>query len=315
MNECGHNKCGFRSALGAGIISEISASIAESYADGIGINHNEGDNLPREPEVLAVLFKLLELMFPGFEKKEAYSIETLPFSVGETVSTLSIELMNVLLRALRCHCRMSAPCDEERCYTQALAASEKLLRRIPELRRIMKKDIQAAYDGDPAARSLAEIILSYPGVKAITIQRLAHILYEEKIPMIPRMMTEYAHRITAIDIHPGATIGEGVFIDHGTGVVIGETATIGSNVKIYQGVTLGALSFPKDGCGKIIKGAKRHPDIQDGVTIYAGATILGAVSIGKNSVIGGNVWLTEGVPPGTKVVIAAPDLTINKPKV
>ena len=159
----------------------------------------------------------------------------------------------------------------------------------------------SALDGDPAARSLDEIILSYPGVKAITIQRLAHILYVEKVPLIPRIMTEYAHRITAIDIHPGATIGEGVFIDHGTGVVIGETATIGSNVKIYQGVTLGAHSFPKDACGKIIKGAKRHPNIEDGVTIYAGATILGNITIGANSVVGGNVWLTESVPPGTSL--------------
>ena len=175
-----------------------------------------------------------------------------------------------------------------------------------------RRAIQAAYAGDPAARSLDEIVLSYPGVKAITIQRIAHKLYQLKVPMIPRMMTEYAHRITGIDIHPGAKLGKGVFIDHGTGVVIGETAELGNDVKIYQGVTLGALSFPKDACGMIIKGAKRHPTIEDGVTIYAGATILGAITIGKNSVIGGNVWLTEGTEPGTKITIASPELTINK---
>ena len=185
---------------------------------------------------------------------------------------------------------------------------------LPQLREVIKKDIQAAYDGDPAARSLDEVIVSYPGLKAITIQRLAHILYKEGIPMIPRIMTEYAHRITAIDIHPGATIGEGFFIDHGTGVVVGETATIGNNVKLYQGVTLGAHSFPKDACGKIIKGAKRHPNIEDNVTIYAGATILGNITIGANSIIGGNVWLTEDIPAGTKVRIADPQLTIKKPK-
>jgi serine O-acetyltransferase len=167
------------------------------------------------------------------------------------------------------------------------------------------KDVQAAFDGDPAAKSLDEIILSYPCIKAIMIQRIAHILYCDGIPLIPRIMGEYAHRITAIDIHPGAKLGEGIFIDHGTGVVIGETATIGSNVKIYQGVTLGALSFPKDTDGKIIKGQKRHPTIEDNVTIYAGATILGDIVIGRDSVIGGNVWLTHSVPEGSRIVQSA----------
>ena len=151
--------------------------------------------------------------------------------------------------------------------------------------------------------------MSYPGLRAITIHRIAHALITRKVPMIPRMMSEYAHRITGIDIHPGAKIGRAFFIDHGTGVVIGETAEIGDNVKLYQGVTLGALAFPKDACGMIIKGAKRHPTIEDNVTIYAGATILGAVVIGKGSVIGGNVWLTHSTEPGTRITIAKPDLT------
>ena len=198
------------------------------------------------------------------------------------------------------------------CLSQAEDASRALLESIPSLRETMKLDIQAAFEGDPAAKSHAEVVLSYPGIKAITIQRIAHCLHQKKVPLIPRMMCEYAHRITGIDIHPGASLGKGLFIDHGTGVVIGETAVIGERVKIYQGVTLGALSFPRDACGMIIKGAKRHPTIEDDVTIYAGATILGAVTIGRGSVIGGNVWLTDGTAPGTKITIAQPRLTIRQ---
>jgi len=175
----------------------------------------------------------------------------------------------------------------------------------------MKLDIAAAFEGDPAAASIDEIVVSYPCIKTIAIQRFAHVLYHEHVPLLPRMMTEYAHSETGIDIHPGALLGNGVFIDHGTGVVIGETATLGNNVKLYQGVTLGALSFPKDACGKIIKGAKRHPTIEDDVTIYSGATILGNITIGKGSIIGGNVWLTESVGPGTKITIQPPDLSIK----
>lgn len=295
-------------------IHQVTLDLVDSYQDGIGVNHSEGNNLPREDEVLNILSKLLELVYPGFGKREAYSMATLRFSVGEIVSSLYIELRDVLVRTLNFHCRSANPCGNCSCGTQAQRASEHLLSELPQLREVIKKDIQAAYDGDPAARSLDEVIVSYPGLKAITIQRLAHILYKEGIPMIPRIMTEYAHRITAIDIHPGATIGEGFFIDHGTGVVVGETATIGNNVKLYQGVTLGAHSFPKDACGKIIKGAKRHPNIEDNVTIYAGATILGNITIGANSIIGGNVWLTEDIPAGTKVRIADPQLSIKKPK-
>ena len=178
----------------------------------------------------------------------------------------------------------------------------------------MKLDVQAAYDGDPAALSLDEIVLSYPGIKAITVQRIAHHLYMSNVPLIPRMMSEHIHSQTGIDIHPGAKLGKGVFIDHGTGVVIGETAVLGDGVKIYQGVTLGALSFPKDACGMIIKGAKRHPSIGDRVTIYSGATILGDIFIGDKSIIGGNVWLTESTSPGTKISIEQPKNLIRAPK-
>ena len=312
MKHC--RKPGSRPEQTTEFIHAATLGLMDSYQDGIGVNHSEGNNLPREAEVLSVLGKLLELVYPGFGTRVACSMATLRFSVGEMLSSLYVELNDILQRTLNFHCRLTESCGDCTCGQQALAATEELLRSLPRLREIIKKDIQAAYDGDPAARSLDEVVISYPGLKAITIQRIAHILYDARIPMIPRIMTEYAHRITAIDIHPGATIGEGFFIDHGTGVVIGETATIGNNVKLYQGVTLGAHSFPKDACGKIIKGAKRHPDIEDNVTIYAGATILGNITIGANSVVGGNVWLTESIPAGTKVRIADPELTIKKPK-
>jgi serine O-acetyltransferase len=191
------------------------------------------------------------------------------------------------------------------------AATRGLLDALPEIREIMKVDVFAALEGDPAAKSLDEIILSYPGIRAITIQRLAHVLYDSKVPLMPRLIGEYAHTETGIDIHPGACLGRGIFIDHGTGVVIGETAVIGDGVKIYQGVTLGALSFPKDACGKIIKGRKRHPTIERNSTIYAGATILGDIVVGEGSIIGGNVWLTQSIPPGTKIAIAPPEQTVK----
>lgn len=303
------NPCG----NGAEPIDDLVVRICETYSDGNGINHNEGCNLPRESEILHILHNLLEIIFPGFGSLVPQSAANLKYMVGEILSSCRVELCDAVARAFRYNCRIySHPgCN---CAEASSEAVSYLLNSLPEIRTLVKQDIQAAFDGDPAAKTLDEIVLSYPGVKALTIHRLAHCLYEKKVPLIPRMMSEYAHRITGIDIHPGAVIGRSVFIDHGTGVVIGETAEIGSGVKIYQGVTLGALSFPKDSLGKIIKGAKRHPTIEDDVTIYAGATILGAITIGKGSLIGGNVWITENVEPGTKISIAPPQLTIIKPR-
>jgi serine O-acetyltransferase len=183
------------------------------------------------------------------------------------------------------------------------------LKKVPLLRELLADDVQAIFDGDPAAKSLEEIIFSYPGLKAITTYRIAHELHTQGIPLVPRIMTEYAHAVTGIDIHPGAKIGRRFCIDHGTGIVIGETTEIGNDVKLYQSVTLGALSFPRDEKGNLVRGKKRHPTIEDNVTIYAGATILGGETrIGKGSVIGGNVWLTSSVAPGTKVIIETPRL-------
>ena len=175
---------------------------------------------------------------------------------------------------------------------------------LPNVRRLLSLDVQAAYDGDPAARHTDETIFCYPGVLAVTNFRLAHELHELGVPLIPRIITEHAHSVTGIDIHPGATIGESFFIDHGTGVVIGETCEIGKQVRLYQGVTLGAKSFPLDEHGNPIKGIKRHPNVEDGVIVYSEATILGPVVIGRDSVIGGNVWLVRSVPPGSRITQA-----------
>ncbi len=288
-------------------IDDLVERLCASYADGIGVNHSEGLNLPREAEILELLHDLIELIFPGFAEREAESADTIRFSVGDLLIRSRHRLTDLLCRVFRYTCTTADEnCD---CKGRAATVASEVLAELPVIRDVMKTDVQAAYEGDPAARNKQEVIMSYPGLRAITIHRIAHALITRKVPMIPRMMSEYAHRITGIDIHPGAKIGRAFFIDHGTGVVIGETAEIGDNVKLYQGVTLGALSFPKDACGMIIKGAKRHPTIEDNVTIYAGATILGAVVIGKGSVIGGNVWLTHSTEPGTRITIAKPDLT------
>jgi serine O-acetyltransferase len=202
-------------------------------------------------------------------------------------------------------CDLQDPdCDE--CKRRAERTTRTFMARLPEVRRLLATDVQAAYEGDPAATCPDEAIFCYPGVLAITNYRLAHELYLLQVPLLPRIITEHAHSITGVDIHPGAAIGEQFFIDHATGVVIGETTVIGKRVRIYQGVTLGAKSFPLDEHGKPIKGIPRHPIVEDDVIIYGGATILGRVTIGKGSVIGGNVWLTRSLPPGSRITQARP---------
>jgi len=287
--------------------------ISATYEDEQGINHIEGFNLPNKKEILNILDELLEIIFPGFSDRKSYNLSTVRYNIGELLANVYSHLTDQIERSMRYNCSMNqcGTCDVEK---QAEEAVQSLLTVIPEIRESMKLDVQAAFDGDPAALSLDEIVLSYPGIKAITVQRIAHNLYTSKVPLIPRMMSEHIHSETGIDIHPGAQLGKGVFIDHGTGVVVGETAVLGDGVKIYQGVTLGALSFPKDACGMIIKGAKRHPSIGDDVTIYSGATILGDIFIGDNSIIGGNVWLTESTDPGTKISIEQPKNLVRGPR-
>lgn len=278
--------------------------LEKTFEDNIGVNYLEGGNLPRRTEILEIINILLEVVFPGYDE-ELFHISELRRNLRRNLEKLEVSLFDLICRVLKHRCGN----DCQSCNIAELAADavKDVLNNIPSVREILKDDVKAAFAGDPAAMSFDEIILSYPCIKTIAIQRFAHLLYNKKIPLLPRMMTEYAHSITGIDIHPGATLGRGVFIDHGTGVVIGETAVLGDNVRIYQGVTLGALSFPKDACGMLIKGQKRHPTIESDVIIYAGATVLGDITIGSHSIIGGNVWVTESLEPNTKITAKLPE--------
>jgi len=235
----------------------------------------------------------------------------LPYHIGEVASELMERLARQVARSIRHECRRNKDACTH-CQTRGQAAGLDFLRAIPEVRRLAAGDVRAAFRGDPAAKSLDEIVFCYPGLYAVTVYRLAHVLHGLGVPVLPRMMTETAHGQTGIDIHPGASIGEEFFVDHGTGVVIGETTVIGDRVRLYQGVTLGALSFQRDDEGEMVRGTKRHPTIEDDVVVYSGATILGGSTVvGKGSVVGGNVWLTRSLPPGTKVTITSPELVYH----
>jgi serine O-acetyltransferase len=252
-----------------------------------------------------------QILFPGFFEPQHPSTElNVKFSIGQTLTTLFAALTREICAALRHdHIRYDSLCSN--CYQQGRSTAMEVLSLLPELRRVIASDVVATREGDPAAGNhLDQIILCYPGLFATLVYRLAHELWIRKVPFVPRILTEYAHSRTGIDIHPGAAIGKSFFIDHGTGVVIGETTVIGDRVRIYQGVTLGALSLPKDAVDNL-RGQKRHPTLEDDVIVYAGATILGGETIiGTRSVIGGNVWLTESIPPDTKVFIKKPELII-----
>jgi serine O-acetyltransferase len=292
-------------------IDSLVGQITRTYRDETGINFIDATNLPVRDKILQILELLTELLFPGYTGKRTITKSNVDYVVIDLLCHVYTELSEQIERAYRYRCRMEK-CDTEDCRRLAEDATEHLLAQLPKIRGMLKGDVGAAFDGDPAAKSYEEIVISYPCIIAIATCRIAHELYLKDVPLIPRIMTEYAHSKTGIDIHPGATIGNNFFIDHGTGVVIGETTIIGDNVKIYQGATLGALSFPKDERGRVIKGGKRHPTIEDNVTIYAEATILGNVTIGENSVIGGNVWIKESVPPDVTVSLADTDLVYTK---
>lgn len=291
--------------------NRLMRDIIATYEGDSGTNFIDVKNLPVRDKVVGVIELLMELLFPGYTGRRRVTRDNVASMVLELLVVLRRELAEQIELALRHHCRMK-DCPALDCSHLASQRVAQLLERIPAVRQLLKEDVQAAYDGDPAAKSFEEIVISYPCLMAISIHRIAHELNHLEVPMIPRMMSEYAHSKTGIDIHPGAHIGRSFFIDHGTGVVIGETAIIGSNVKIYQGVTLGALSFPRDENGQIIRDRKRHPTLEDDVTVYAEATILGDIVIGAGSVIGGNVWIRDSVPPGTIVLNAKPDLVYRK---
>lgn len=294
-------------------IQNLISQLTKTYKGDTGINFIDVSNLPVRDKIVQILELLIELLFPGYTGKRIVTKSNINFIIGDILCQVAVQLSEQIERAYRYQCRINK-CDDCDCRAMAENVTQHLLTQIPKIRELLKGDVQAAFDGDPAAKSYEEIVISYPCIIAIATYRIAHELYIKRVPLIPRIMTEYAHSKTGIDIHPGAKIGKNFFIDHGTGVVIGETTIIGDNVKIYQGATLGAVSFPKDERGRVIKGGKRHPTIQDNVTIYAEATILGNVVIGKNAVIGGNVWIKESVPPGVTVTTAHPELIYTKQK-
>jgi serine O-acetyltransferase len=252
--------------------------------------------------VAAFVGDLLAVLFPGyFGTLSVLSRDALSFHVDTTLARAARALGDQMRRAFCFGCDLRDPARCPECDERADGLTDAFLARLPEVRRVLSTDVRAAYEGDPAATSPAETILCYPGVYALACQRLAHELHVLRVPLLPRLVTEHAHSETGVDIHPGAQIGERFFIDHGTGVVIGETAVIGNGVRLYQGVTLGALNFPVDEQGHPVKGIPRHPIVEDDVIIYGGATVLGRITIGAGSIIGGNVWLTESVPPGSRV--------------
>ena len=271
--------------------AQWAQKLIESYRDEGGVNAGDEPGLPSKPEVASLSLQLMQLLFPGYHGVGP---------VGKLdLSSLTMDRVKVLAGDLR---RAFQAVLSGKDDATATAVVSKLFHELPAIRTVLQTDVEAAYEGDPAARTRDEIILSYPFLEAIAIQRVAHFLYRHDIPLVPRMMTEWAHTQTGIDIHPGASIGSHFFIDHGTGVVIGETCRIGARVKLYHGVTLGARSFAKDDSGRIKKGGKRHPDVEDGVTIYPNATVLGGeTSIGRNSTIGGNVFLMHSIPPNSLV--------------
>ncbi|MDR0600157.1 MAG: serine acetyltransferase [Treponema sp.] len=276
-------------------------SLLESYGT-LGLVNPAGEaNLPSKKSVEGILRGLVELLLPGFGEMETLEHDTLALITAERVNRTGRRLEREVEKSVAFGCRLAsqAAADENRrgCRASAMLLVDEFFGELPEIRKALALDAAAAFQGDPAAKSMDEVILAYPGLEAIMVHRLAHFFWKREVPLIPRMMSEIIHNKTGIDIHPGAEIGESFFIDHGTGVVIGETTVIGKNVKLYQGVTLGALSVTKE-----LAGEKRHPTIEDNVTIYSGATILGGDTIiGQGSIIGGNVWITGSVAPGSTV--------------
>ncbi len=288
-------------------IHTIVRSLATSWDTHVHLDNEEPIALPSDEAVVQIIQQARRILFPDFFLQPSLDVANVELSLAKEMMELYENLSKQIVLSVRHNCfRTGQPCPDsnERGNEKAL----RFIRALPEIKRVLATDVRAAMEGDPAAKSYDEVIFSYPGLLAITVYRLAHKLHELGVPLIPRIMTEYAHSLTGIDIHPGAQIGESFFIDHGTGAVVGETTEIGDRVRLYQGVTLGALSLPKDDIARF-RNKKRHPTIEDDVIIYSNATILGAEAIiGARSIIGGNVWITEKVPPDTKVLLEKPKL-------
>jgi len=288
-------------------IPGIVDRLVNSCANGACFDHVGPEPIPSREAVVDIVNRASRLLYPGYFIRTRLDTFNLAYYFGQEATALFELLSEQIMLAIRHDCiRHDLPCVH--CEERGQESAISFMHDMPALRQMLASDVRAAYAGDPAAKSYDEIIFSYPGLFAITVYRVAHHIWEQNIPFIPRIMTEYAHSVTGIDIHPGAHIGESFFIDHGTGVVIGETTEIGNRVRIYQGVTLGALSLPRD-AGEQLRDKKRHPTIEDDVIIYSGATILGGETvIGARSIVGGNVWLTESIPPDTRVIIKKPEL-------
>ncbi len=294
------------------VLPEITEAIVATYTECSRTNHLGHKPLPSRDAIAENLANLFEILYPGFGRRQNLHLGNVEYHVGDLIDSLHDTLTQQIARALRHDYDQETPGTDFEAEAQQKAID--LLKRLPELRVMLEQDVQAALEGDPAAKNYSEIIFCYPGLEAVTVYRLAHELLLLGVPLIPRMMTEYAHSKTGIDIHPGARIGLSFFIDHGTGVVIGETCDIGARVKLYQGVTLGALSFPRDADGNIIRGMKRHPTLEDDVVVYANATILGGGTvIGHHAVIGSSVWLTHSVDPYMVVSLEKPSLRMKGP--
>jgi serine O-acetyltransferase len=288
--------------------AELSRLVRELSTTGNGFSPamrraRRDQPLPSRDVVIDIVEALRSVLFPGYYGFSDLKVESVLYHVGATLDRIRRPLQEQILRGLCFTCLEESKCTPD-CDDRAGDITRSFLERLPLIQKRLARDVKAAYEGDPAASSADEVIFCYPAVMAITNFRLAHELHVLGVPLIPRMITEHAHSLTGIDIHPGASIGEYFFIDHGTGVVIGETCEIGRNVRLYQGVTLGAKSFKLDEEGNPIKGIPRHPIVEDDVIIYSGATILGRVTIGHGSTIGGNVWLVESVPPHSRVTQA-----------
>ena len=308
-----------RPPSGMTVIEDLTGEFLDSYRGDTRARRISQRYLPSREAIVEILEAVLDLMYPGYFGRRDLNSENLGAHVGQSVAALAPKLEREMEHCL-CYGREREAQREQdvgrsefgECAPRAHELAEIFLGRLPEIRSMLIRDVQAAFDGDPAATNLDEVILAYPGVLAVSVYRIAHALYDLGVPMMARIMTEWAHSKTGADIHPGANIGAAFFIDHATGVVIGETTDIGDGVKLYQGVTLGALSFPRDASGQIIRGKKRHPTVESGSTLYANATVLGGQTVvGANSVIGGSVFLTRSVPPRSRVSLKEPELRVG----
>lgn len=293
--------------LGEDYIPSIVNQLAEGFISRKWSSHIEPVAIPSKEEVVDLVLQAQRIMFPGYFSSTMLNPSSLEYHLGHNLTNFFRKLSHQLNSAIRHDCfRHNQPCSNCNARSHELAGS--FIRQLPVIRETLESDIQATLEGDPAARNADEVIFSYPGFFAVFVYRLAHTLFTLGIPVLPRILSEYAYHRTSIDIHPGASIGEFFFIDHGAGVVVGETCVIGNRVRLYQGVTLGALSLPK-GAGTKLRNTKRHPTIEDDVIIYANATILGGDTVvGARSIVGGNVWLTRSIGPDTKVLLKQPEL-------